>query len=138
VVCYDRLRLSIELKEGNPRDSIYGPYWTWLEKGQRLTRTDEVRNHLRDRAGNDLDRAAPDTSLRFSRGLGVKSCCKVKNLQRRRARCTSEFETHWVKGKVGHPVRHHKLRLGYLGSKWNTLPRLTNGGGGARRRWSLP
>jgi hypothetical protein len=103
-------------------------------KGQRLTRRDEARIHLRDSSGNHLDRAVHDASLRFSRGLGAKSRCKVKNMQPRRAPCTIAIETHWLKGKVRHPVRHHKLCLGHLGRKSNPLPRLTNGRADARRR----
>jgi hypothetical protein len=44
------------------------------------TSTDEARIHLRDRPGDDSDRAALDASLRFSRGLGAKSSCKVKKI----------------------------------------------------------
>jgi hypothetical protein len=45
-----------------------------------LTRSDEARIHLRDRPGDDSDRAALHASLRFSRGLGAKSSCKVKTI----------------------------------------------------------
>jgi hypothetical protein len=45
-----------------------------------LTRSDEARIRLRDRPGDDSDRAALDASLRFSRGLGAKSSCKVKKI----------------------------------------------------------
>jgi hypothetical protein len=83
-------------------------------KGQRLMRVDEARVHLRDRPGNALDRAAHDANLSFSRGLGAKSSCKIKNMQRRWNPCTIEIETHWVKGKSGTQSGTVKLRLGYL------------------------
>jgi hypothetical protein len=46
-------------------------------KGQRLKRTDEAHIHLRDRAENDLERAALDASFRIRCGLGAKSNCKL-------------------------------------------------------------
>jgi hypothetical protein len=49
---------------------------------------DEARPHLRDRLGNSLDRAAPYASLRLIKGLGAKSSCKIRNMQRRCAPCT--------------------------------------------------
>jgi hypothetical protein len=49
-------------------------------KRQRLARTDEARIHLRDRPGDDSDRAVLDASLKFRRGLGTKSSCKVKKI----------------------------------------------------------
>jgi hypothetical protein len=44
-----------ELKEGNPRVSVYGLMVDQLGKGQRLKGTDEARIHLRDSPGNDFD-----------------------------------------------------------------------------------
>jgi hypothetical protein len=122
------------LNEGNPRDSIWGPRWTRLGKGIAWTCTDEARIQQRDRTGNDVDRAALDASLRFRRGLGAKSSYKVKETQRIRAPRNIEIETHWVKGRVRHPVRLYKLRLGYLGRKANPLPRLTDDRAGVGRR----
>jgi hypothetical protein len=56
------------------------PILDQVGKRQRLTRSDEARLHLRDRPGDDSDRAALEASLRFSRGLGAKSSCKVKKI----------------------------------------------------------
>jgi hypothetical protein len=28
-----QIKIIYELKKGNPRDSVDGPYWTWLGKG---------------------------------------------------------------------------------------------------------
>jgi hypothetical protein len=61
-----QIKVIYELKKGNPRDFVYGPYWTRLGKGQRLTRTDEARIHLRYRPGDNLDRTALDASLWYS------------------------------------------------------------------------
>jgi hypothetical protein len=108
-----------------------------IGKQQQLTRTDETPFHLRDCPGNDLDRAVLDASLRFRRGLGAKSSCRFKNMQRRRAPWAIEIKTHWVKGKVRHLVGQHKLRLCYLGRKSKPLQRLTDGGTGAGRRQSF-
>jgi hypothetical protein len=104
-----------------PSRSHVGPSW----KRAAVDCTDETRIHLRDRAGIDLDRAALGASLRFRRGLGAKSICKVKGMQHRRDPGTIEIETHWVKRKVRHPVRHQKLRLGTLaanGTRFRSKP----------------
>jgi hypothetical protein len=61
-----------------------------------------------------MDRAAHDASLRFRRELGAKSSCNVKNMQRRRAPCTIDIETHWMKGKV-------RFQSGIISCAWVTL-----------------
>jgi hypothetical protein len=65
-----------------------------------MTRTDEARVHLRDRPGNDVDRAALDASLRFSSGLGAKSSCEVKNMQRRTTPWRTVYTYGMVKGDL--------------------------------------
>jgi hypothetical protein len=80
---------------------------------QWLTRTDEARIHLRNRAGNDLDKVALDPNLRFRGGQGVKSRCKVKSMQRRLALCSIEIESHRMKCKALHPVRQSSTERVY-------------------------
>jgi hypothetical protein len=76
-----RIKIIHVLKGGNQRDAIHlrrRPMLDEVGKEQWLTRTGEARIYMRDRAGNGLDRAAFDASLRFRRGLGAQSKCEAR------------------------------------------------------------
>jgi hypothetical protein len=72
-----------------PSTTHIGPGWE-----RAAFDADEARIRLRDRAGKALDRAAPDTSLRFCCGLGAKSNCKVEDTLRWRDPCSIQIESH--------------------------------------------
>jgi hypothetical protein len=100
------IKIVYLLKERNPRDSAMthdGPDW----ERAALTRSDEDRIHLRCLTDSDLNTAALDESLRFRHGLGAKNSCKVEDTQRRRAPCSLQIESDWMKGNILRQARHY-------------------------------